>query len=309
MTKEKTLEQPILNFSLAQLFEKVKKEFSSYCDSYWEALTQVPHLREVMIYGACEGGKRMRALLAFASGDLFGVPQKQMIPAAVAIEFVHAYSLMHDDLPAMDNGYWRRGKPSCWRQFNEALAILGGDALMTLAFEILSQPIEGVDPKIQLEALCEMAKAIGANGMAGGQVLDIEMVGEFSQKEPISEEMVRKIEYLKTGKLLMYCCEVGGIFGKATEKERQALREYGEHLGMLFQVTDDLLDLEGKSTKMGKETGQDKDKTTLVLLYGPQKARVLLQEIREKADAAVDIFGERAEIFKDITKWVIARDS
>lgn len=305
-TKQNSMNLPTV--SLNDLFEKVKKEFSSYCEPYWDKCTEVPQLRDVMIYSACDGGKRMRALLAFAVGDVFGVSQQVMIPAAVAIEFVHAYSLVHDDLPAMDNGYWRRGKPSCWRQFSEALAILGGDALMTLGFEILAEPMEGVDPRLQLEAVNALAKAIGPNGMAGGQVMDIQMVGNLEQRGPITEEVVRKIELLKTGKLLIYACEVGAILGQASPLEREALRKYGYHLGVLFQVTDDLLDLEGKSTKMGKETGQDKDKTTLVSLFGAQKARVMLAEMRDQADECLEIFGEKARVLHEITKWILARD-
>jgi len=237
------------------------------------------HLQEVMRYSVLGGGKRFRAFLTVAFADLFQVHREQSYHAAAAVELVHAYSLIHDDLPSMDNAILRRGQPSCHAQFDEASAILAGDALVPLAFEVLSDPHMNADPQIRAEMVLVLAKSIGPQGIALGQMMDLGLEGPMN-----TMEQVMTLSSLKTGELMGCACELGAILGGASKGERKSIREYALKLGLAFQIVDDLLDCRGNPAVTGKPTGQDQNlnKTTFLSLLGvnssKQKAVQFVQE-------------------------------
>src|SRR5690606_18789872 len=200
-----------------------------------------------------------RPFMVLESARVFGVDQGRARRVAAAAEFVHCYSLVHDDLPAMDDADTRRGKPSLHKAYDEATAILAGDALLTIAFEILSDPETHEDPRVRIELVANLAGAIGMHGMVGGQMLDL--IGE---KQEFDVGTISRLQRMKTGKLIAFCCEAGAILGKANPAHRQPLRNYAHDLGLAFQVTDDLLDMEGRAEEIGKPTGQDGEKATFV---------------------------------------------
>jgi farnesyl diphosphate synthase len=234
---------------------------------------------------------------------VFGVDQGRARRVAAAAEFVHCYSLVHDDLPAMDNADTRRGKPSLHKAYDEATAILAGDALLTLAFETLADPETHEDPRVRIELVTLLAGAIGMHGMVGGQMLDL--IGE---KQEFDVGTISRLQRLKTGKLIAFCCEAGAILGKANPAHRQSLRNYAHDLGLAFQVTDDLLDLEGKAEEMGKPVGQDGKKATFVSTMGPDQARQRAQMLVEQSVSHLRVFdGGRVDLLKDLAYYVLER--
>ena len=224
---------------------------------------------EAMRYSALSGGKRLRPFLTVCSANLFGVSMDSAIEAAVAIEFIHTYSLIHDDLPAMDNDDLRRGKPSCHIVFGEAAAILAGDGLLTFAFQVLSSPKTHADPAVRCELISALSQASGAWGMVGGQMMDIE-----AENEQLTIDEIIRLQRLKTGELFAVSCEAGAILGKAPGMMRNLLRAYAHDMGLAFQITDDLLDVEGTRTNTGKGVRKDKikGKATLVSGMGVERA-------------------------------------
>ncbi len=265
-------------------------------------LAEAP-LFEAMRYAVLSGGKRLRPFMVMEGARVFGVDNGRARRVAAAVEFVHAYSLVHDDLPAMDNAETRRGKPSLHKAYDEATAILAGDALMTLAFEVLSNPETHEDPRVRIELVSNLSSASGMHGMVGGQMLD--MIGE---KQEFDVGTISRLQRLKTGKLIAFCCEAGAILGRANPAHRQALRNYAHDLGLAFQVTDDLLDAEGNPAMMGKPTNQDSKKATFVTAMGREQARMRAEMLVEQAIRHLHIFDDgRVDLLKDLAHYVLER--
>jgi farnesyl diphosphate synthase len=260
---------------------------------------------EAMRYASLGGGKRLRAFFVLASATLFRVSPSSALRVASAIEFVHAYSLIHDDLPAMDDDDLRRGKPSCHKQFDEATAILAGDALQALAFEVLAQDGTHGDPAVRAVLVSELAKAAGAQGMVGGQMLDL-----LAETEPdLSIGAITRLQRLKTGALISFSCTAGAILGKAAEPMRAALAAYAHDLGLAFQIVDDLLDVEGDPAELGKATRKDADagKATFVSILGLERARSQAALLAQQAAAHLEAFGSPADLLKQAAKFVVTR--
>jgi len=262
---------------------------------------------EAMRYSSLGGGKRLRAFFVLASATLFKVSPTSALRVASAIEFVHAYSLIHDDLPAMDDDDLRRGKPSCHKQFDEATAILAGDALQALAFEVLAQEATHGDPAVRAALVSELAKAAGAQGMVGGQMLDL-----LAETEPdLSIGAITRLQRLKTGALISFSCTAGAILGKAAEPSRVALAAYAHDLGLAFQIVDDLLDVEGDPAELGKATQKDANagKATFVSILGLERARSQAALLAQQAATHLEPFGGPADLLKQAAKFVVTRRS
>ena len=259
-----------------------------------------------MRYALFAGGKRLRPFLVMTSANLLGVPVENAIRAAAAVEMVHTYSLIHDDLPAMDDDDLRRGKPTCHREFDEATAILAGDALQPLAFRVLAEPETDPDAEIRMELVRTLAGAIGAAGMVGGQMIDLQ-----AETETYDLAQITRLQDLKTGALISWSVEAGAILGRATKAERSALATYGLEIGLAFQIADDLLDIEGDMAQMGKAVAKDADagKATFIGLLGVEGARNRAAELVDSAVARLDLFGQNAFLLKDIARFMIERRS
>ena len=250
-----------------------------------------------MRHATLGGGKRLRPFLVIESAALFGVSQAKAMGAAAAIECVHCYSLVHDDLPAMDDDDLRRGRPTVHRAFDEATAILAGDALLTLAFDIISHEATDPDPAIRIALTRLLACASGVGGMTGGQMLDLQAEGRFAGGKPLvlSADEIGRLQAMKTGALIQAACEAGAILGRADAKAREALSRYARALGLAFQIADDLIDAEGETAAAGKRVGKDKvrGKATLVSALGPDGARKRLLELVRETETALAHFGAR----------------
>lgn len=261
---------------------------------------------EAMRYSALSGGKRLRPFLTVMCAQLFGVSLDASLRTASAIEFVHTYSLIHDDLPAMDDDDLRRGKAACHIKFGEAAAILAGDALLTLAFEVLSHERVHRDPMVRCELISALARASGFQGMVAGQMLDLE-----AENETLSIDEIIRLQRLKTGEMFAVSCEAGAILGKAPRNLRNALRRYAHDMGLAFQIRDDLLDAEGKREETGKEVGKDHvaGKATLVAVLGPERAREQCQILADQAVNHLSVFDKNADLLRILAKFVISRRS
>jgi farnesyl diphosphate synthase len=260
---------------------------------------------------AATGGKRIRPFLVIESAKLFGVPTSRALPVGAAFECVHCYSLVHDDLPAMDNDDLRRGRPTTHRAFDEATAILAGDALLTLAFDILARVDADSETRVALTAL--LARSAGIDGMAGGQMLDLEAEGRFTaDKRPLalSVHEIERLQSMKTGALIAAACDAGAILGQAKEPERRALAAYARSLGLSFQIADDLLDAEGDTARIGKAAAKDssRGKGTLVSLLGVAGARRRLDALVAEATSALAPFGDRAATLAAAAAFIAGRD-
>lgn len=265
-------------------------------------LAEAP-LFEAMRYAVLGGGKRLRPFMVMEGARVFGVDALRARRVAAAAEFVHCYSLAHDDLPAMDNADLRRGKASLHKKYGEATAILAGDALLTYAFEILSDADTHEDPRVRVELVKNLASASGMHGMVGGQMLD--MIGE---KQEFDVGTISRLQRMKTGKLISFCCEAGAVLGKANPAHRQALKNYAHDLGLAFQVTDDLLDVEGDPKKTGKPTGQDGKKSTFVTTMGIEEAKMRAEMLVSQAIRHLHVFDNgRADLLKDLAHYVLER--
>ena len=269
-----------------------------------DAGVSAPQLWQAMHYAALGGGKRLRPFLLIETAGLFDVAREAALPAACALECIHCYSLVHDDLPAMDDDDLRRGRPTVHRPFDEATAILAGDSLLTLAFEILSEPDTHGDADIRLQLVRSLAQAAGADGMAGGQMLDL-----AAETTPVDLEGIRLIQSLKTGCLIKYACQAGAILGRASAEQTAQLMTYAENIGLAFQIADDLLDHESSSEAIGKATQKDATagKATFVSLLGADQARALAHRQIEQAIEALSGFGNRAEMLTAAAKFAISR--
>jgi farnesyl diphosphate synthase len=274
-------------------------------------LGRPPRLLAAMRHAAT-GGKRIRPFLVVATAALFDIEEAAALPVGVAFECVHCYSLVHDDLPAMDDDNLRRGRPTTHVAFDEATAILAGDALLTLAFDILARLNTHADTRVALIAL--LARASGIGGMAGGQMLDLEAEGRFADaKRPLalSETDIEQLQSMKTGALLSACCEAGAILGQAGHRDRGAIADYARALGLAFQIADDLLDAEGDAASIGKAAAKDavRGKATLVSSMGVVGAREKLATLVTNAEAALAPFGGRADMLKACARYIAARKS
>jgi len=265
-------------------------------------------LAAAMRYGSLGGGKRLRPFLVMESAALFGLAPEMALNAGAALECVHSYSLIHDDLPSMDDDDIRRGKPTVHKAFDEATAILAGDSLLTLAFEILASLETHPDAAVRTELVLGLARASGWCGMAGGQQLDLDAE---TASAPLAEPDIRRLQAMKTGALITFACEAGAVLGGARPPHRAALRRYGDFLGRAFQLADDILDREGDAAVVGKATAKDQQagKATLVSLVGIKAARVRLSELVAEAKAALEPFGGRASILAEAAEFVAARRS
>jgi farnesyl diphosphate synthase len=267
-----------------------------------------PRLLEAMRYASLGGGKRFRPFLTIETARLFGVEGDGVSRAAAALEMIHCYSLVHDDLPALDNDDLRRGRPATHKAFGEATAILVGDGLLTYAFDVTADPATHKEPGVRVELVLALARAAGLGGMIGGQVLDLEAE---QAREPHKAEAVIQLQSMKTGALLLYAVEAGAIVGQAEALARAALSRYGRALGAAFQVADDILDIEADELALGKRAGKDagRNKATLVAALGIEAARARRDSLVAAAIAALDSFpqGTKATILKEAAQFVATR--
>ncbi len=299
---ERTVDMSRLSAAMADCAARV--------DAAFDALLPVPTdarapLYEAMRHAAIGGGKRLRPLLVEASARLFAVDRDCAMRAGLAVEAIHVYSLIHDDLPAMDDDDVRRGKPTVHKAFDEATAILAGDALHAFAFEILTESDTHADPFVRCELVTELARAAGPSGMAGGQVMDL-------AAEQLSFDLatVTRLQQMKTGALISWCLEAGAILGRVPPEGRAPLRGYARDIGLAFQIVDDLIDVEGDAAVAGKAVGKDAaaGKETFVSLMGVDRARQQAQALTDQAIAHLEGFGEEADLLRDIARYIVARD-
>jgi farnesyl diphosphate synthase len=261
-------------------------------------------LIESMRYASLNGGKRLRPFLLMKSAGLFGVGELSALRTGSALELIHCYSLVHDDLPAMDDDDLRRGKPTVHKQFDEATAILAGDALLTLAFEVLTHPETHANAEVRCDLVAALAKAAGAHGMVGGQMIDLQ-----AETETFDIDQITQLQRLKTGELIAYACEGGAILGQASNDAREALRGYAHNLGLAFQIADDLLDIEGSVEEVGKAVNKDEDagKATFVSILGVERARSQANRLAVQAIDHLAIFGEKADLLRQAARFVVER--
>lgn len=292
-----------LNTALAGAADSVASEL--------DRLLPVPdgpeaRVHEAMRYAVFNGGKRLRPFLVLQSSRLFNVAEAAALSVAAAIEMVHCYSLVHDDLPAMDDDDLRRGQPTCHRMFDEATAILAGDALLTKAFEVLALPRTHSDPAVRCELVWELAVASGGHGMVGGQMMDL-----WAEDNELDMAAVTRLQQLKTGKLIDFSCQAGAVLGKAPRQLRLALRAYAHDLGLAFQIADDLLDAEGDIAEVGKAVRKDAEagKATFVSLLGVERARAQAEMLAVQAVKHLEPFQEKADLLRAVARYVVERRS
>lgn len=255
-------------------------------------------LIEAMGYSLFAGGKRLRPALVLGSAELFGGDIQKVMPSACAIEMIHTYSLIHDDLPALDNDDFRRGKPTLHKVYGEAVALLAGDGLLTLAFELLASTGNA-------EVVVEVAHSAGVNGMVGGQYLDINAEGKL-----VSVDALQEIHRKKTGALICTSLRCGALLSNASTDELYAITEYGKHLGLAFQIVDDILNVTGDEKTLGKPVGSDKEhkKSTYPALLGLEESQKLALEQTYQAITILECFGDRAEIFRQLAMYMLLRN-
>ncbi|ARJ67736.1 farnesyl-diphosphate synthase [Magnetospirillum sp. ME-1] len=263
-------------------------------------------VHEAMRYASLDGGKRLRPFLVMQSASLFNVAESSAIRVACAIEMIHCYSLVHDDLPCMDDDDLRRGRPTCHKAFDEATALLAGDALLTKAFEVLVNPATHADPSVRCELVADLAHASGGQGMVGGQMIDLQ-----AHTLDLDVAGITRLQQLKTGRLFSFSCEAGAVLGKAHGELRLALRNYAHDLGLAFQIADDILDVEGDVAEVGKRLNKDADagKATFVSLLGLERAKSQADMLAEQACRHLDPFGEKADLMRDVARFVVRRRS
>jgi farnesyl diphosphate synthase len=287
------------------------KRAAAEVDQTLEAVLPKPvglHARvpEAMRYAVFAGGKRLRPFLTLASAALFGVPQARAARAAASIEALHTYSLVHDDLPCMDDDDLRRGRPTTHRRFDEATAVLAGDALLTLSFGILADPATHPSGEVRAELVASLARAGGSDGMIGGQMIDI-----LAPERNYREAEVIQLQALKTGALFEFACEAGPILAGAGPDDRRRLREFARGFGLAFQIADDLIDVLGTAEEAGKAVGKDQEqgKATLVSLLGVEAARAEAQRLARQAAAALSPYGQAANDLKALPFFLLDRPS
>jgi farnesyl diphosphate synthase len=269
-------------------------------------------LLKAMRYASLGGGKRVRPFLVVETARLFDVPRPQALTVGAALECVHCYSLVHDDLPAMDDDALRRGRPTVHKAFDDATAILAGDGLLTFAFDVLARPEAHPDPAVRIALVTALARAAGLGGMVGGQMLDLEAEGRFGDGQPptLGEAEVRMLQAMKTGALLRFACVAGAILGQAGREPMEAISRYGVALGRAFQIADDLLDVEGDSATLGKTAGKDQAqaKATFPALIGVDASRARLLALAAEMEAALASLGDRGAALGALAREVVERD-
>ena len=263
-------------------------------------------LHKAMRYAALDGGKRLRPFLLMQSASLFGVSKRSALRTGAALELIHCYSLVHDDLPAMDDDDLRRGKPTVHKKFDEATAILAGDALLTLAFEVLSHDETHANAGVRCHLVSALAKAAGSHGMVGGQMIDLQ-----AENKSLNIGQITRLQRLKTGELIAYACEGGAILGQASNTAHEALRGYAHDVGLAFQIADDLLDVEGRVEKVGKAVNKDEDagKATFVSILGVERARSQANRLADQAIEHLAIFDEKADLLRRAARFVVEREN
>jgi len=300
---------------IAELMHRLddcRQKVDAALDEWMPKEEEIPSvLHQAMRYSVFAGGKRLRPFLVLESCKVVGGDEDKALPAACAVEVLHTYTLVHDDLPSMDNDDLRRGKPTCHKVFGEGMAVLCGDALQTLAFELLATklPERGVPAEIALKCIAALAHLAGSKWLVGGQALDItEQAQGYSDRSP---EKVLLIHERKTAALMQGCCIIGGLIGNASDEEIDALKNFGYWLGLAFQITDDILDEIGDPEKLGKSLGKDKQqkKLTYPMVFGFEKSRQLANEAVERAIDALAIFGNEANLLRALAKFVLERQS
>jgi len=262
-------------------------------------------LYEAMRHASIGGGKRLRPLLVCAASELFNVDRARALRVGTAVECIHVYSLVHDDLPCMDDDDLRRGQPTVHKAFDEATAVLAGDALHALAFELLADPETHPDPFVQVELVAELARASGPSGMAGGQMMDL-----AASDASFDLQTVTRLQQLKTGALISFSIEAGAIMGRVPLEGRTRLKAYARDLGLAFQIADDLLDVEGDAEMTGKAVGKDAEagKATFVSLLGVERARQQAHMLIDQAVGHLSSFGTEADLLRGIARYVVERD-
>jgi len=293
----------------AMSFPAALAQAARMTDAALERLLIVPpdleaRVCQAMRYSALAPGKRLRPFLVLAGANLFGVAQRCALQVAVAVEMIHAYSMVHDDLPAMDNSDLRRGRPTCHKEFDEATAVLAGDGLLTAAFEVLADADTHGDPAVRCELVAALASAAGAAGMVGGQMIDL-----IAEHQSLDIGAITRLQRMKTGALIAFSCEAGAILAKAPHELRTALRGYAHDLGLAYQIADDLLDVEGSAAEVGKPVGVDAaaGKATFVSILGVARARAQAELLVRQAMAHLDLFEQRAELLREAARFVITR--
>ncbi|MCF8477331.1 MAG: polyprenyl synthetase family protein [Pseudolabrys sp.] len=268
-------------------------------------------LLAAMRHAALGGGKRLRPFLTVETAALFGAPPAGALLAGCALELLHCYSLVHDDLPAMDNDDTRRGRPTVHREFDQATAILAGDALLTLAFDILARAEVHADAGVRIALVSALARAAGIGGMAGGQMLDLAAEGRFATKRTLNEKETVTLQAMKTGALLRFACRAGALLGQADSTARTHIERYGAAVGQAFQIADDLLDVESDAATLGKAAGKDAaaGKATLVVTLGIDGARAKLGQLIAEADAALAPFGDKADTLRATARFIAERQT
>lgn len=300
-----------MNFNMGNIDFKLN-EYNKLINSKLEEFftkNDIPQKRinEAVRYSLLAGGKRIRPVLALAVNEIFAGEVNQVLPFACAIEMIHTYSLIHDDLPAMDNDDYRRGKLTNHKVFGEGIAVLAGDALLNKAFEIMAETLsDNTIIERKIKAMQEIAAASGVKGMIGGQIIDIE-----SEGKQLSEENLRYMHSLKTGRLIECSALAGVIIAGGSNQDRERIYCYAQNLGLAFQIRDDILSEIGELDKLGKKTGNDREnnKSTYVTILGLQEAQRLLNKTTEKAIEPLKIYGEKAEFLVDLAKYLLIRES
>ena len=269
-------------------------------------ISRPARLMAAMRHGVLNGGKRLRPFLVLESAALFGADNMAALRVAAALECIHSYSLVHDDLPAMDDDDMRRGQPTVHRKFDEAAAILAGDTLLTHAFELIASDETELDPTARIALIATLARAAGIGGMTGGQALDL----EAATTKPDEDGIIR-LQAMKTGALIRFACEAGAIIGGADDRDRERLAEYGSAIGLAFQLADDLLDVTADASHVGKATGKDAaaGKATLVSLHGIDWTRRQLAGLVAQAEELLSPFGAKAALLKDAARFIAERRS
>lgn len=294
---------PLTDFDSA--FAKVQTEVETTLEALLPR-TDGPEKRlfEAMRYAVMVGGKRFRPFLVCESARLFGMHTASALRVAAAVEYVHTYSLIHDDLPCMDNDDLRRGQPTVHRAYDEATAVLAGDALLTLAFDILADSTTHELADVRIELVHRLAIAVGAHGMVGGQMIDLASEGQH-----LDMGRITRLQQLKTGALIAFSCEAGAVLGRAEADRCHALHAYAHDMGLAYQITDDLLDVEGEAGIVGKATHKDADagKATFVSILGIERARAQAQMLSDQAIQHLDLFDEKANLLREAARFVINR--
>lgn len=296
---------------MSNLAENLKIVRAKVDETLDKLLVEIPYpenrVVEAMRYATIGGGKALRPFIVMETAQMFGVPFDKSVRVATALEMLHSYSLIHDDLPCMDNDDLRRGKLSCHKQFDEATAVLAGDGLLTRAFEVLATDTTWDNPAVRCELIHLLGNAAGYHGMVAGQMLDL--LAENEDMELSLTDIIR-LQSLKTGRMLVFAAEAGAVLGQASFEERQALKDFASDIGLAFQITDDILDIEGAVEKVGKTLRKDvkAGKVTYVSLVGVDTAKQKAAELIAKAIDSLKIFGEKADSLRELARFILTRD-